>query len=218
MATGITGLPDYIERKGSLFLRSNHMNYARATLNSNWHQAREAEPKDFDISKTERRDLSKATYKRIGNVTDGSLPNTTYQDHAAQVSLKKDFQEQATSKPMVNLETFAHTNLDRDTGHPQRGFGSVLPRHHPEYNKHHLETTYGADYFPPYTYTPAPERPPDFPDNSWSYRKMHSQFTDTTDYRRVGWNTWADESGVYSNTVAKRTVFQPTNTIPERLE
>lgn len=218
MATDITGLPDYVERKGSLFLRSNHMNYGRATLNSNWHQARESEPKDFDISKTATRDLSKATYRRIGNVTDGSLPNTTYQDHAAQVSLKKDFTEREISKPMVNIHTFAHANLDRDTGKPQRGCGAVLPRHHPEYNKHHLETTHGADYVPPYPYTPAPEKLPDFEDKSWAYRKMHSQFTDTTDYRRVGRNTWADETGFYANTFAKRDVHKPTNTIPERLE
>ena len=32
----VEGVPDYVERKGSLFLRSNHMNYSRATLNSNW--------------------------------------------------------------------------------------------------------------------------------------------------------------------------------------
>ena len=35
------------------------------------HQAREAEPKDYDINRNEERDLGKATYKRIGNVTQG---------------------------------------------------------------------------------------------------------------------------------------------------
>ena len=30
------GVPDLQERKGSLFLRSDHMNYSRAILNSNW--------------------------------------------------------------------------------------------------------------------------------------------------------------------------------------
>lgn len=32
----MAGVPDYYERKGSLNLRSDHMNYGRATLNSNW--------------------------------------------------------------------------------------------------------------------------------------------------------------------------------------
>ena len=29
-------VPDYVERKGSLYLRSGYMNYGRPTLNSNW--------------------------------------------------------------------------------------------------------------------------------------------------------------------------------------
>ena len=29
-------IPDFIERKGSLFLRSDHMDYGRPTLVSNW--------------------------------------------------------------------------------------------------------------------------------------------------------------------------------------
>jgi hypothetical protein len=33
----MAGVPDYYERKGALFLRSDHMNYGRATLNSNWY-------------------------------------------------------------------------------------------------------------------------------------------------------------------------------------
>ena len=35
------------------------------------HQAREAEPKEYDINRAPERDLCKATYERIGNVTDG---------------------------------------------------------------------------------------------------------------------------------------------------
>ena len=44
----------------------------------------------------------------------------------------------------------------RDTGHPKRGFGAVLPRHHPEHDKQHMETTNRADYKPPYPYVPVP--------------------------------------------------------------
>lgn len=212
----MAGAPDYYERKGSLFLRSNHMNYGRATLNSNWHQAREAEPKDYDFSRDSERDLCKATYQRIGNVTNGSLPQTTYQDHAAQTNLKEDFQEQVTRKPMVTLETMEHSHIDRDVGAPKRGYGSVLPLHNPDYNKFHLETTHRADFTPPNKdYKPVPEEPKDFPDLSPAYRKCNSQFTDTADYRRVGRNTWQDESGIYANTHFKREVFKPGNPIPE---
>ncbi len=77
------------------------------------HQAREAEPKDYDISKHPQRDLCKATYNRIGNVTDGSLPLTTYQTLGQQSQLKDDFTEQEPKKYMINLETAGHMNLDR---------------------------------------------------------------------------------------------------------
>lgn len=80
-------LPTIPERKGTLNLRCDHMKYGRATLNSNWwahieqsldiytaisyyrHAAREAEPKDYDVSTTTgKKDLLKATYARIGSV------------------------------------------------------------------------------------------------------------------------------------------------------
>ncbi|XP_072170244.1 cilia- and flagella-associated protein 95-like [Diadema setosum] len=219
--SSVLNSPDYVERKGSLFLRSDHMNYSRPTLNSNWHQAREAEPKDYDINKFDSpldRKLHHTTYKRIGNVTDGSFPQTTTQYHLEQANLKKDFEEQEPRKPMVDVATISHINLERDTGKPKTGFGSVLPRHNPEHDKRHLETTNRADYKPPYPYTPVPEQPPDFPDNSNAYRKCHSQFTDTADYRRFGRNTFQDESGIYANTQLKRDTYLQTNTIPKVLE
>ena len=49
-----------------------------------------------------------------------------------------------------------------------------------------------------------------------AYKKMKSQFTDTADYRRNGWNTWQDESGIYTNSHFKAQVFPKTQTIPER--
>ncbi|CAG2210369.1 unnamed protein product [Mytilus edulis] len=120
----MAGVPDYYERKGSLNLRSDHMNYGRATLNSNWHQSREAEPKNYDINRSDTRNLCNASYNRIGDVTDGSLPKTTYQDHTEQIYLRDDFEEQETKKAMVTMKTIANTDLDRETETPQRGFGS----------------------------------------------------------------------------------------------
>ncbi|KAL8590462.1 hypothetical protein ACOMHN_011675 [Nucella lapillus] len=210
-------IPDITERKGSLFLRSDHMNYSRAILNSNWHQARESEPKDYNLSKDPVRDLTRASYNRVGNVTDGSLPETTYQEQSKQVFLKPMFSEQDNQRPMVTIETVQHTHIDRDTGDPKEGYGSVLPGHHPEYNKHYLETTHNADFKPPFPYEPAPEQLPDFEDKSAVYRKCHSQFTDSADYRRPGRNTWQDESGIYANTHFKRQEFVSRNPIPEQL-
>ena len=77
------------------------------------HQAREAEPKNYDISNNAVRDLCKATYKRIGNVTDGSLPDTTYQAMADQINLKDDFTEQEFKQNMVNGDTHMGVDLDR---------------------------------------------------------------------------------------------------------
>ncbi|VDI61035.1 Hypothetical predicted protein [Mytilus galloprovincialis] len=213
----MAGVPDYYERKGSLNLRSDHMNYGRATLNSNWHQSREAEPKDYDINRSDTRNLCNASYNRIGDVTDGSLPKTTYQDHTEQIYLRDDFEEQETKKAMVTMKTIANTDLDRETETPQKGFGSVLPRHNPDYNKFHLESTHKADFTPPDpNYIPVPEKLPDFPDQSAAYRKCLSQFTDTCDYRRPGRNTWQDESGIYANTHYKRQIIQSRNPIPEQ--
>lgn len=105
-ALDTTVLPLISEKKGTLLLRSNHMKYGRATLNSNWwvnfskttcealhglyiewkstkvyiirvffnrHADREAEPKNYDVTKSDidERDLLRATYNRIGNITDG---------------------------------------------------------------------------------------------------------------------------------------------------
>ncbi|CAK8672261.1 unnamed protein product [Clavelina lepadiformis] len=216
-------IPDYVERKGSLYLRSDHINYSRPTLNSNWHQAREAEPKNYDINDfpvPPGRNLLTATYERIGGVTDGSLPETTTKTAFEQINLKGDFTEQVTKKSMINVGSFAHADksISRTIpSAPARGFGAVLPRHHPDHDKLHLETTQRADFTAPYPFTPAPEKLLEFQDNSAAYRKCHSQFTDTVDYRRWGKNTWRDESGIYANMPDKRRVFQRNNPIPERL-
>jgi len=217
MASDYATHPDYVERKGSLFLRSDHMNYSRPTLNSNWHQAREAEPKDYDLNKAPIRDLCNSTYDRIGNATDGSLPITNYQAQAQQIFLKADFTERESVKHMVTMETAGHMELDRNTG--TGGSGSVLPQHQAEHNKFHFETTNATDFLPPYPYTPAEEKPADVPDHSIAYKRCNSQFTDRADYRRGGRNTWQDETGVYANAHLKGQAppYMKTCPIAERM-
>ncbi len=54
-------------------------------------------------------------------------------------------------------------------------------------------------------------------DNSSAFKKCHSQFTDSADYRRPGLNTWQDESGTYANSEIKQQTFKASNPIPDRL-
>ncbi|XP_057305932.1 cilia- and flagella-associated protein 95-like isoform X1 [Hydractinia symbiolongicarpus] len=210
------------EQKGSLSLRSDHMDYGRATLVSNWHQAREAEPKDHDIHKigqydAKNRNLHQSTYNRILNVTDGTFPVSTSHDHMNQIKLRKDFEEKVSRHAMIDHSTFHHTTKHRNTGTPERGFGSILPRHPTNHNTRYLDTTYEVDYRNTYPYEPSPVIVNDDKDESAAYRKCHSQFTDVADYRRHGRNTWHNESGTYANSETKKEVFKTTNPIPERL-
>ncbi|XP_059144331.1 cilia- and flagella-associated protein 95-like [Physella acuta] len=213
------------KRKGSLTLRSNQMNYSRAILNSRWHQARESEPKDYDLNKHPIRTMSFSTYKRIGNDTDGSLPNTTYQDQVNQIYQKPLYETRDVYKPLVQPETLASVvaGIDRDTHDPKEALGSILPFHSPDHNKFYLDTTYNSDYVPPYPFVhketeekkQVNEEPVE--EKTKAFKKMKSQFTDTADYKRNGWNTWQDESGIYANSHYKAQVFPKTETIPERL-
>jgi len=214
------------EQKGSLLLRSDHMDYARATLISNWHQSREAEPKDHDVQTSREssnlkncRHLHQSTYDRILDVTDGTLPASSSHDHMNQIKLKADFEERISSHPMIDTSTFKHidkTILSSETS--DRSFGSILPRHPIDHNKRYLDTTYKVDYKDMYpdkvkcTQTLVEEK-----DNSSAYKKCHSQFTDIDDYRREGRNTWQNETGQYANSGIKHEVLKTSNPIPERL-
>lgn len=196
------------------------MNYSSAVLVSKWDQAREAEPKDYVISTDPKRNLKRATYDRLAASTDDTLPQTTYQDHCNQSHLKPDFTEKVVGEPMVSVDTFWHADLDRDTGHPTRGYGSVLPRHKQGYDKFHLETTYAAS-FPQPAESAAPvtaEPVKAEPDHTEARKKCHSQFTDRADYRRPGRNTWQDESGIYANSTQKLALVKPTNILPTWLQ
>ena len=81
-----------------------------------------------------------------------------------------------------------------------------------------LSTTYGSDYLYSLPFDPSQQQQAEneVKDASHVYKKCHSQFTDTADYRRKGVNTWQNETGLYDNTEMKKTMFKPSNPIPER--
>ena len=76
------------------------------------HQARESEPKDYDLSESEVRDLCKSTYRRFGDHS-GSLPNSTYQDHTADRDLSAYYIAKPHHKRLVTTETAVNADLDR---------------------------------------------------------------------------------------------------------
>uniref|UniRef100_A0A803K5R1 Uncharacterized protein n=1 Tax=Xenopus tropicalis TaxID=8364 RepID=A0A803K5R1_XENTR len=173
-------MPDLFERKGSLYLRSNHVTYGRPTLVSGWHQNREAEPKDYDLATLPvgKKNLCQSTYRSLGKVEISDWKTTT-EDQLSQVQLKKDYEARDVPKSMVNENTI-DVVANRQTDHSQRGY--VLPQHDKDHGKMHLKTTYYIDYSFPFQ----PTTIPDVRDCSAAYKKCHSQFTDTADYRRHG--------------------------------
>ncbi|KAK6493010.1 protein C9orf135-like protein [Huso huso] len=199
------------ERKGSLLLRSDHMDYSRPILVSNWHKNREAEPKDYDVTlhPTGEKDLHQSTYKHFANALAYSWDTTT-KDLQSQFHLKKYYKVKETPKPMLNADNFHMANFNRETCWPKTGFEAVLPSHHPDHCKIDMTTTYSIEYQSPYYCRTPPPEPPDY---SRAYKRCHSQFTDTADCRRNGRNTWQDESGVYANRGIKSKVFQPRSPI-----
>ncbi|OCT97866.1 protein C9orf135 [Xenopus laevis] len=205
-------MPDLYERKGSLYLRSNHVTYGRTTLVSGWHQNREAEPKDYDLDTLPlgKKNLCHSTYRSLGKVETTDWKTTT-EEQLSQVQLKKDYEARDVPKSMVNENTIDAVDVYRQTGSYERG--SVLPRHDKDHGKIHLETTYHNDYSFPFQPTMIPHAP----ECPAAYKKCHSQFTDTADYRRDGRNTWQDESGIYGNHQIKHSIFKKSCPITPHL-
>ena len=63
-----------------------------------------------------------------------TLPETTTQEAMNEVhKLKKDVQTRDTVHTMVTYDNFHHCTVKRETGRPEKGYGSVLPTHRPEH-------------------------------------------------------------------------------------
>ena len=71
--------------------------------------------------------------------------------------LKSDFETRHTHKSMVSGSNFSESTKDRETGKPERGYGSVLPRHKLEHGTRHLNTTHRIDYQYPFEWSPKEE-------------------------------------------------------------
>ena len=99
--------PSAVERKGSLSLRCDHMKYSNNTLNSNWHEVREAHPKDYDITQVTMQNLHRATYDRILDVTHGQiLTETSSQNANDQLKQKMYYLPKDIHRQMINRENF----------------------------------------------------------------------------------------------------------------
>ena len=72
----------------------------------------------------------------------------------AQVGELKDDYETKEYPSMIVQDNFSKACAPRDTGKPERGYGSVLPRHELDHDKMHLKTTYWKAYQYPYYWTP----------------------------------------------------------------
>merc|ERR1712168_1564938 len=161
----------------TITLRSNHMNYSRAILNTNWHQAREAEPKDYDLNLDAQRDLTKSTYSRIGDVTDGSLPLSTY--GAFCKSLYNGNNLEMWPKCSNGIEKMMR---------PVEEKMDLIYYQKPNVS----ETIYIQDYTNPHPERVSMEYKDTSDTNTNNFKRNISNFTDTDNHRRKGRNTWRD--------------------------
>ncbi|KAG5841247.1 hypothetical protein ANANG_G00197520 [Anguilla anguilla] len=186
------------------------MPYGNATLVSDWHKYREAEPKDYDFSALPegKKSLHKSTYRHFGT-SGNTIWTTTTGEQLSQCLLKKQQEVEGTRMSMLRADLFHSAVLDRETNHLKAGHNAVLPRHQLGHNRIDLKTTYVQDYLPPYTHDKQETKvTPDQPEDSSQFRKRISQFTDAADYRRLGRNTWQDE-----RVECRTEALKPTNPI-----
>ena len=140
------------------------------------HDDREALPMDYDVSTSEDKNLSKGAYNRLGNLTDGvycvaviysstfrlflmiqSMKDTRSTQQAVEEEVQRlepDYRTQEIHKRQLTYDNFADFPFDRDTGRPECGYGSVLPRHPTDHKRAYMVTTHSIDYKYPYEWTP----------------------------------------------------------------
>ncbi|KAJ8380755.1 hypothetical protein SKAU_G00015330 [Synaphobranchus kaupii] len=181
------------------------MPYSNATLFSDWHKSRQAEPKDYDFTALPadgKKSLHKSTYRHFG--TSGNTCWSTTTGDQSQCLIKKQREVAGTRRSMLRADLFHSVVLDRETNKQKASHNAVLPRHQLGHDQIDLKTTYVQNYLPPYADNKQETKVThDQPQDSKKFRKRISQFTDAADYRRLGRNPWQDQRG--------RTVqFKPT--------
>ncbi|KAL0979008.1 hypothetical protein UPYG_G00179250 [Umbra pygmaea] len=154
--------------------------YSSPTLIYNWHKNREAYPKDYDYATCPegKKKLNKSTYKHFGTDMDTDWSTSTG-SQMSQYLMKNEYEPKQIHKPMVKDDHFQLEVFDRRS-------------------VRELYSTYTLDYQAPWDYSNQTSTIKGPENSSPAYRKPQSQFTDTADYRRVGRNTWQDESGAYN--------------------
>ncbi|RNA15264.1 hypothetical protein BpHYR1_012983 [Brachionus plicatilis] len=196
------------DRAGSLSLKSSlPMDYGRAVLSNKWHLKREAEPVDFELWSGNKPNLHQSTYKMLSkNIPSEKISDVTETryKHEEALRLLEEMRNIDPKRDMVDMN-----NKDRllENFDPN---SSALPKHQPGHNKHHLETTYKKDFL-----NPNPElegvksqkaQKIEFEnsvDNSFTFRRMVSQFSDIDAPKRAGINTFHVQHGQYPNQVIK---------------
>jgi len=197
--------PNHLETKGSLFLRSNHMQYHEDVKNSTWHLAAQAHPKDFDLRKSvekkENPNLLLSTYKHLG--TDKNQPDYKSTTHLAleQLKLLPITKQQEKKQYIVDNRSFKNKSKRNE---------SCILKHQQSQDKMYLISTQRTDYQPPYPFKEAPKKQIAV-ENVAAFKKQVSQFTDVDTYKRNGIHTFHDESGCYNNFKEKQLMFKKTD-------
>jgi len=229
--------PTIRERKGTMFLRSNQNEYdLTKTFVSNWSQDAESYPKDYDVKKDRPWNLKRATYTHMSNMDlpdpmpedyqwgkEGPMPRTTTDALYDDLLLAK-FYVDTDNKPMQNSIT-SDSRLDGDLVRGVVGHKLINDR------EFRGVSTYMDDYA---SYNGAewvPTKPTaEEIEKAQLAEKEHdmlvatanktnmSQFTEKFFNKRVGRNTWQDETGVYGNALEKRLNFQQFNPLLNKFE
>jgi hypothetical protein len=80
------------------------MHYGKKTLNFDWHAAREAEPKDYDVAivSDKERDQHLATYERIGNEEPSILKSTMHAGLEEALLLRCDYESRKKTNVSID--------------------------------------------------------------------------------------------------------------------
>ncbi|CAF3137159.1 unnamed protein product [Rotaria socialis] len=208
----------YREMPGSVTLKSRiPMEYSRAVLTNIWHQKREAEPKDNDLNTLPVRNMHIATYNHIAADVQTTIPNSTAKDQQEQPFLERPwYLEHEYPRKMIDRSNINVANAALDgllnRVDPQLKRNVLPSRNSAEHEQAKLETTYHADFPPPFPYEMktvahsdyADKSYPKYPDKSWAYRKMVSHFTDLDKPKRTGINTFHVQHAQYENEQLRR--------------